>query len=99
MENYETLSEAINHLKASGYTLDLNLKSHFLECASHKVKLNPEDFQIDKSFRFEGMSNPDDNSILYAISSTKGIKGLLVDAYGVYAEELSLEMNLKFKSK
>jgi hypothetical protein len=98
MENYDTLSEAINDLKASGYTLDLNLKSHFLECDSKKVRLHPEDFKIDKSFRFEGMSNPDDNSILYAISSTQGLRGLLVDAYGVYAEGLSFEMNLKFKS-
>ena len=98
MENYDTLSEAINDLKANGYTYDLNLKAHFVECDSPKVQWHPEDFKINKVFRFEGMSNPDDNSILYAISSTHGVKGLLLDAYGVYAEGLSLEMNLKFKS-
>jgi hypothetical protein len=69
-----------------------------LECPSFKIELHPEDFQIDQHYRFEGMSSPDDNSILYAISSTKGLKGLLVDAYGVYAEGLSTEMNLKFNS-
>lgn len=99
MENYDTPSEAFYHLKASEYTLGLNLKSHFLECTSHKVKLHPEDFQIEKSFLFEGMGNPDDNSILYTISSTEGIKGLLVDACRVSAKGLSLEMNLKFKSE
>lgn len=99
MENYDTLSEAMNGLIADGYTHNFNLKPKCLECDSLKVELHPEQFQIDKVFRFEGMSNPDDNSILYAISSTQGIKGLLVDAYGVYEEGLSLEMKLKFSSR
>jgi len=72
MENYDTLSEAINDLKTNGYTYDLNLKAHFVECDSAKVQWHPEDFKIDKVFCFEGMSNPDDNSSLYAISSTHG---------------------------
>ncbi len=98
MENYDTLSETIGGLQANGYTCDFNLKPHCLEYASLKMELHPEEFQIDQHYRFEGMSNPDDNSILYAISSTKGIKGLLVDAYRVYAEGLSTEMILKFKT-
>jgi hypothetical protein len=36
-------------------------------------------------FRFEGPSNPDDMSILYAIEANDGVKGTLVDAYGTYA--------------
>lgn len=98
MENYDTLSQRMNNLKSEGYTYDFNLKPNCLECKALKIKLKPEEFSIDKFFRFEGMSNPDDNSILYAISSANGIKGLLVNAYGVYAEGLSAEMKLKFKS-
>ncbi len=98
MESYDTLSEAINHLKKSGYTYDFNLTPHSLECVTLKLEMHPETFQIDKVFRFEGMSNPDENSILYAISSTQGIKGLLVDAYGVYTEGLSTEIKLKFST-
>jgi len=99
MKSYDTLSEAINDLQANGYTYDFNLKPDCLECASLKLELHPEEFTIDEIYRFEGMSNPDDNSILFAISSNKGVKGLLVDAYGVYAEELTEEMRTKLSRK
>ena len=38
------------------------------------------------------MTDPDDSTVMYAISSKRGIKGLLIDAYGAYAESLSKEM-------
>jgi len=92
MEAYTTLSEALNGLKEEGYVLDFNLQSECVECKEEDIKLFPEDFVIDKFFRFEGDSNPDDSSILYAISSKDGAKGTLVDAYGVYSESLTPEM-------
>lgn len=97
MDNYDTLSEAMNGLKTKGYTYDFNLCLGHIECNSLKLKLHPEDFEVDLVFRFEGMSSTDDNSVLYAISSKKGIKGLLVDAYGVYAENISEAMRKKLR--
>ena len=61
------------------------------------MQLYPEDFMIDEFYRFEGMSNPSDNSIVYAISSKAGIKGVLIDAYGVYAENLNDAMIQKLR--
>jgi hypothetical protein len=95
--NYDTLLEAVQGLKASGYSEDFNLRPHCLECASSELQLHPEDFQVDEYYRFEGMSNPDDNSIVYAISRKDGIKGILVDAYGVYSDSLSEAMVEKLK--
>lgn len=95
--DYNTLSEAIDGLRKQGYKEDLNLKPHCLECSSSKLEYHPEDFQVDSYYRFEGMSDPDDNSIVYAISSNDGIKGVLVDAYGAYSENLSPAMVLKLK--
>lgn len=46
----------------------------------------PEDVHIQNFYRFEGDSNPDDEAILYAIQTTDGIKGTLVDAYGPSAD-------------
>ena len=89
MKNYRTLSEATNDLKKRGYSEDLNLKATCVECPSHNLQLYPEDFKIDAFYRFEGMSNPSDSSIVYAISSKSGMKGVLVDAYGVYSESLN----------
>lgn len=97
MKSYDTLSEAIQDLQRRGYTYDFNLKPHCLECASLKLEIQPGDFEIDELHRFEGMSSTDDNSILYAISSKNGIKGTLVDAYGVYAQNISEEMRNKLR--
>jgi hypothetical protein len=49
-------------------------------------KFNSNELKVVQIHRFEGISNPDDSSILYAIESQDGVKGLLVDAYGVYAD-------------
>ena len=97
MKNYNTLSEAINDLQTNEYPYDFNLKPECLECASLKIEIRPEDFKVDKIYRFEGMSSTDNNSILYAISSKKELKGLLVDAYGVYAENISEAMRKKLR--
>ena len=86
-ESYGTLSETINALKKEGYTLDINIGKACLICNHSKTEFSPDEFVIDKIYRFEGVSNPDDQSILYAISSTKlGVKGLLVNGYGISAD-------------
>ena len=97
MKNYDTLSEAINDLQSNEYPYDFNLTPQCLKCASLKLEIRPEDFKVDKTYRFEGMSSTDDNSILYAISSKDGLKGLLVDAYGMYAENISEAMRKRLR--
>lgn len=88
-----TVSEVINHLKTKGYSADLYLKQNHLECEGNKIKLLPDEFIVDKHYRFEGESNPDDEAIVYAISSpTHNLKGVLVDAYGIYSGDISTEM-------
>ena len=87
--HYTTLSEATNDLKTRGYTNDFNLKGECVECPALQLQLTPEHFTVDEFHRFEGMSSTDDNSIVFAITSDDGVKGVLVDAYGVYASNLS----------
>jgi quercetin dioxygenase-like cupin family protein len=89
-ESYGTLSETINGLKKDGYTLDFNINKECVICDQQNISLSPEDFEIDKLFRFEGESNPDDQSILYAISSPKfKVKRVLVNGYGISSDEKS----------
>jgi hypothetical protein len=101
MKSFETLSEAITDLKARGYTSDFNLHPEWIECVPLNVKLGPSQFHVDEVYRFEGMTNPDDSSVIFAISTPQGVKGILIDAYGVYSESLSREMikRLKIDSK
>ena len=99
MNTYSTVTDTLNALKEEGYKSDFNLKTDCIECKSLNMKLSPEEFVIDKFYRFEGASNPDDNAIIYAISSKSGLKGTLIDAYGVYADSLTSEMIEKLKIK
>jgi len=95
--NYDTMVEAIEDLRKRGYTEDFDLHPHCVHCAANELELHPEDFQVDEFYRFEGMSNPDDNSIVYAISGKDGTKGILVDAYGPYSENLEEAMVKKLR--
>jgi len=96
MENYETLSQAINGLKNQGYTEDFNLKAFCLECRGGEFKVLHDEFQIDKVYRFEGDTDPGDQSILFAISSEKfDLKGVLVNGYGIYSDPITDEMQAK----
>ncbi len=91
--SYDTLSQAVNDLIARGYTDDLILDQECVLCSGKNASLNPDEFVIDEFHRFEGESNPSDESIVYAISSDKhGIKGVLVNAFGPSAAAINQAM-------
>lgn len=95
-EYYGTLSQTINALVELGYSLDFNIKEECLVCNKTNTQLSSDDFQIDKLYRFEGMTDPEDQSILYAISSTVfNVKGLLVNSYGMDSDEYSSKLIAK----
>jgi carbonic anhydrase len=94
---YDTVTEAIAALRNRGYTLDFNLEADQLTCAEKKVNMKAEHFHIDEFHRFEGNSNPDDMDIIYVISSKEGHKGILMAAFGTYADSASAEMLEKLK--
>lgn len=88
-----TLSEVTNVLKERGYTADFNLKPTYLECGKTSQKILPNEFKVDKHYRFEGLSDPGDEAIVYAISSPKyNLKGVLISGYGVSSDSISDEM-------
>jgi hypothetical protein len=96
MENYSNLIEAISGLRKEGYTEDFNLKQNCMECRNGEFKIFHDEFHIDKSYRFDGDTDPTDESIIYAISSQKyGLKGVLVNGYGISSDPLTDEMLAK----
>lgn len=95
--SYSTLSEAITDFQQKGYTVDFNLVEDHLKSKSLKKKWKPEELTVVKFYRFEGESNPADNSILYVIETNDGEKGLMVDAYGAQSGTVSDEMIRKLK--
>lgn len=96
IHTYGTLSQAVNDLLARGYTDELTLDQECVICNGDNSSLRPDEFNIDEFHRFEGDSNPSDESIVYAISSEKnGIKGILVNAFGPDASSLNQAMVAK----
>ncbi|MFN2261817.1 MAG: phosphoribosylpyrophosphate synthetase [Psychroflexus sp.] len=99
MAQNHTLSQRMNSLRDKGYTEDFNLVDDIIEHKNKKSKYKIDDFEVDEVYRFEGMSNPADNSILFAISTSDGHKGMLVDGYGITSGQVSKEMLNKLKLK
>lgn len=99
MENYQTMVEALEGLKKRGFTLDFNLANGALHNTTENIVLQPDDFSICEVYRFEGMSDPADNSVVYGIKSDKyNVKGVFVDAYGVYSDDISEELLKKLNT-
>lgn len=95
MQNYTTLTEALDDLRRRGYTADFELLPHCIECAANQLQLHPDDFEITEVHRFEGDNDPGDSNVVYAIAGKNGLKGILMDAYGAYADSITTEMLAK----
>lgn len=96
MKNYETLVDATNDLMKRGYTANLSLEGDTIADKDKNITLTADEFEIDEFYRFEGASNPDDTSIVYAVSSPKyNLKGILINAYGTYSNDSSSAIDAK----
>lgn len=80
MYQYSSPAKAIDDLRKRGYTQDFNLEENCLVCNAQTF--NPDAFEIHEVYRFEGPSDPADESVVYGIESNTGLKGILVDGYG-----------------
>src|ERR1044071_3302903 len=87
-EDMKTLASCLNKLTLDGYDEDFKVTEKGLTGLHNEKSYKPEDVHVVNFYRFEGASDPADNSILYAIETTDGTKGALTDAYGPYAEPL-----------
>jgi len=86
MREYSTVLEALQGLKERGFTENLELKGNVLHAVGSGRTFNAQELTIVEHHRFEGASDPDDMSVVYGIESNDGARGVLVDAYGVYAD-------------
>ncbi len=82
--HYDTVSKAIQQLRAQGYTVDFNIKNDHIVC-NHE-EFNADNFDVVDVYRYEGNSDPGDEAAVYAIKSANGLKGILVTGYGASAD-------------
>ncbi len=80
------LTSRMNYATKEGYTQNFQVVEAGLRCVESDKIYGPDDLLIVKFYRYEGISDPEDNSILYVIETRDGTKGMLVDAYGAYSD-------------
>lgn len=85
-EDMKTLSLCLNKLLSDGYTENFMATDKGIQSVKSNTIYNPGQINVVDFYRFEGASDPADNSILYAIETNDGTKGTLIDAYGMYAD-------------
>lgn len=78
----ETLSQAIDRLSALGYTENYYAVEGAVVCGRCDARYEPAGMNVDEIVRFEGDSDPGDQSILYALDAGCGHRGLYSAAYG-----------------
>ena len=80
-----TLSEAIDELVDRGFTEHFGVRGRRLRGLDSGVNFEAHEVVVRGFERFEGVSDPDDMSIVYAIETLTGMRGTLTDAFGVYS--------------
>lgn len=91
-QNFDTLSQAMQHYNQQGYTANFKLQSDCIENSDDDITIKPNNFTVDAVHRFEGMTNPADNMIMYAITYNDNKKGVAVEAYGADSVILNDDM-------
>ena len=81
------MQRCLEKLEAKGFKDEYKMEDGKLHCLTSGHDFEPHDLKAVNFYRFEGVSDPDDMSILYAIETNDGRKGTLIDAYGFYADE------------
>ena len=82
----KSLSVCLNQLLEDGFKENFKVTGNGIQSIETNRIYAPAQIHVVDFYRFEGASDPDDNSILYAIQTQDGAKGTLADAYGAYAD-------------
>lgn len=81
-----TLAGTVERLRREGFTASLEPAPPGLRVTGTTRAYRPDQLRIVEHHRFEGTSDPDDMSVVYALEADDGTRGLLVDAFGTYAD-------------
>src|SRR5262249_34982358 len=81
-----TRAATLDDLARRGFTEHFEAAADGLRGTEGGRTFKAAELVIRELHRFEGVSDPDDMSIVYAIESRDGTRGTLVDAFGVYSD-------------
>ncbi|HEY7142238.1 MAG TPA: phosphoribosylpyrophosphate synthetase [Methylomirabilota bacterium] len=81
-----TLAGTLDDLARRGFGEHFEAARDGLRAIESGRTYRADELTIRELHRFEGVSDPDDMSIVYAIEGRDGTRGTLVDAFGVYSD-------------
>lgn len=82
-----TLSQILEKLRLKGKDNEIKMTDHGkMQSATLSKIYTPDELTIVKTYRFEGMSDPGDNSVLYLLLDKDGDMGYIIDQYGAYSD-------------
>ncbi|HEX8426982.1 hypothetical protein [Hymenobacter sp.] len=92
-EEERSLMKVEEKLNKDGFTADFRVSDGRLHTISEERSKSyaPNEVVIVDFYRFEGESDPDDMSILYALETSDGIRGTISSAYGTYGDSDALD--------
>jgi len=96
---YDTLSDASENLIKRGYTYNFQVNEKGKLTDNNKLEFESSEVILEEFHRFEGMSNPADSSILYAVKTKSGIMGTVVDSYGADGSEITSDFMNKVEQR
>ena len=82
-----TVTDALEMLRALGYTADFELEGDELRSTSGEASCSVAEAVVEHLYRFEGPSDPGDEMIVFAVRDpTTGVQGTLAAAFGSGAD-------------
>jgi hypothetical protein len=89
-DSMTTSSQVLEQLKQKGLNREYRYNGSAL-CIDKGKLYQPDELEIIRIFRFEGISNPDDMEVIYLIRASDGAIGYFQDIYGAYAGQEGTE--------
>lgn len=89
------ITQCERELKRRGYREDFRIDEQGLSTYQGEKRYQPNEISIDNFYRFEGVSDPGDMMVLYAITTNDGVMGTLSDGYGTYSTQPISEFIVK----
>jgi hypothetical protein len=96
----ETVSEALKRLAAAGYTDEYRAEKRGLRSRSIGAVHPPDGFRVDETVRFEGDSDPSDESAVFALTlEADGTKGTYTVGFGPMMDALDADIVRRLGSR
>ena len=89
----ETLRGALERLRNAGFRDSLRATPDGFVAEGTDPVYAPEELVVDEIVRFEGVSDPEDEAVLFALRSRSGaVRGTFVTSFGVKTDPVAAEL-------